>query len=49
VISDQQARAGIDPRTVRRLAVVCGALGVVTLIVLGILAPVLQANVVRPS
>jgi len=45
VISDQRARVGIDLTTVRRLALVCALVGVLTLIVLGIVAPMLLANV----
>ncbi len=45
VISDQRARVDIDFRTVRRLAVVCTVVAMLTLIVLAIVAPVLLANV----
>jgi O-antigen/teichoic acid export membrane protein len=45
VISDARARGGVDPTTVRRLAMICAGLGVLTLAVLGLCAPVLLARV----
>ena len=45
VISDGRAHGGVDPGTVRRLAMICAGLGVLTLALLGLCAPVLLSRV----
>jgi len=45
VISDARARGGVDPGTVRRLAMICAGLCVLTLALLGLCAPVLLSRV----
>src|SRR6478752_262960 len=45
VISDARTRGGVDRTTVRRLAMICAGLGVLTLVLLGLCAPVLLSRV----
>lgn len=45
VISAQRAAGGVAAGTARRLALICAALGVLTLVVLGVCAPLLLAKV----
>ena len=45
MISDARTRGGVDRATVRRLAMICAGLAVLTLAVLGLCAPVLLSKV----